>query len=63
MSAYAAKGKGLIRTDRAGARAVVQRADYEPCTDVINIVNLCSACSLSKRSAFSWNLKTDADYW
>ena len=43
MSAYAAKGKGLTRTDRVGARAAVQRADYEPCTDVINVINLCSA--------------------
>ena len=43
MSAYVARGKGLTRTDRAGARAVVQRADYEPCTDVINVINLCSA--------------------
>ena len=36
----AAKGKGLTRTDRAGVRAVAQRANYAPCTDVIHIINV-----------------------
>ena len=37
---------------------MAQRADYVPCADVINIINV---RSLSKRRAFSPNLKTDKD--
>ena len=40
MSTYATKGKGITRTDRAGVRAVAQRTDYEPCRDVINVINV-----------------------